>query len=402
MGFFKKIKALSDYDNAVIERESKIKNLDTQIEMQIKAADRKAQKIYEQADAKLAEAQAALDAINKHRQNTHSQAKNQDGILKDFIAIDFETANVGELAYPCSMGLTVVQNGAVTSTTNFYINPEVEIAPQCRRVHGITDDMVADAPIFPVVWDMVSWLFDTYPVIAHHAGFDIGVLNRALSKYNLETPTLIVYDTMLICQNFLKTQKCGLVDMCLHFGVPCGNHHSSGDDSEMCARLFLALQNRYGVLPERSPSAPKASKLDYSYQYFDDDDDDDDGALVPHKFTFGLPKDHVPDYVEAEIQYDTVEDFAFEGRAFVLTGQIGDYDRDKLIIIIEERGGVVRTAVSGKTDYLIVGYEDRKLVTNAKQGKSRKIIKAEEVRAAGGKIKILPGEFLLEILGQGV
>jgi DNA ligase (NAD+) len=45
----------------------------------------------------------------------------------------------------------------------------------------------------------------------------------------------------------------------------------------------------------------------------------------------------------------------FEGKSFVLTGTLAGYSRTEAANLIQERGGKVVMAVSGKTDYLVAG-----------------------------------------------
>lgn len=54
-----------------------------------------------------------------------------------------------------------------------------------------------------------------------------------------------------------------------------------------------------------------------------------------------------------------------EGLTFVISGEFESVSRPKLEQIIKEKGGRVTSAVSGKTNYLIVGYklEDGREVT---------------------------------------
>lgn len=56
---------------------------------------------------------------------------------------------------------------------------------------------------------------------------------------------------------------------------------------------------------------------------------------------------------------------ALDGLKFVLTGEFQLISRDKLTELINNKGGRITTAVSGKTDYLITGYklEDGREVT---------------------------------------
>lgn len=67
--------------------------------------------------------------------------------------------------------------------------------------------------------------------------------------------------------------------------------------------------------------------------------------------------------------YPTEFDGRFAGKTFVVTGEPDGYGREGTEELIQRFGGVVRSAVSGKTDYLIVGEEPGK----------RKLEKAREL-----------------------
>lgn len=61
-------------------------------------------------------------------------------------------------------------------------------------------------------------------------------------------------------------------------------------------------------------------------------------------------------------------DNRFAGKTFVITGEPDDYGKDGAKEIIENLGGVVRGAVSGKTDYLLVGaYAGEKKLEKARE-----------------------------------
>lgn len=61
-------------------------------------------------------------------------------------------------------------------------------------------------------------------------------------------------------------------------------------------------------------------------------------------------------------------DNRFAGKTFVITGEPDEYGKDGAKEIIENFGGVVRTAISGKTDYLLAGtYSGEKKLEKAKE-----------------------------------
>lgn len=310
-------------------------------------------------------------------------------MLSDFIAIDFETSRPG-WSHPCSLGITIVENSFVTSVSNYFINPECTIAPITFQVHRISDKMVRGCPTFPQVWDKLKHLF-SQPIIAHNACVEWTALKTTLDRYHLDSPPLHFFDTLRMSQGLQNLQGHQLHQVCQYLGLPVLNHHSSSDDSEMCARVFLALQSM-GIEPRTyNPS----TQCDDCFPLDIEDSDPIISSPAPEKNWYSMRE---PDLAEASITYDFVSDLQFTGKNFVLTGQIGDYSRSTLTQMIVSRGGCVKSSVTKKTDYLVVGFEDRNVVIDPHAAKSSKIIAAEKLRDSGAKVQIIPDEFFLEVL----
>ena len=72
--------------------------------------------------------------------------------MKDFAAIDFETAN-GHRSSVCSVGIVVVRNGVITDKYYSLIHPAPNYySPQNVRVHGLTREDTDSSDYFPEVW----------------------------------------------------------------------------------------------------------------------------------------------------------------------------------------------------------------------------------------------------------
>ena len=72
--------------------------------------------------------------------------------MRDFVAIDFETAN-GQPSSVCSIGVVMVRGGQIADTFYSLIQPEPNYYSYfCQRVHGLSQYDTDDAPIFPKVW----------------------------------------------------------------------------------------------------------------------------------------------------------------------------------------------------------------------------------------------------------
>lgn len=92
-----------------------------------------------------------------------------------FAAIDFESAGAmrGENDVPVQIGMALLEPGGKIDPSHFvrqYIRAERPIAWSARKVHGIADEDIADAPPLMSLWPDVSARLANRCVVAHSAG----------------------------------------------------------------------------------------------------------------------------------------------------------------------------------------------------------------------------------------
>ena len=103
--------------------------------------------------------------------------------MKDFAAIDFETAN-NERTSVCSVGVIIVRNGEIVDSFYSLIQPEPNYYNYwCTQVHGLKEEDTEDAPIFPEVWKQIAPLIEGLPLVAHNKAFDESCLRAAFRCY---------------------------------------------------------------------------------------------------------------------------------------------------------------------------------------------------------------------------
>ncbi len=68
-----------------------------------------------------------------------------------------------------------------------------------------------------------------------------------------------------------------------------------------------------------------------------------------------------------KVKVKTFKDHPFSGKSFVLTGALENYTRQSASALIKERGGKVSSAVSSKTDYVLVGEDPGSKYDKAKK-----------------------------------
>lgn len=156
--------------------------------------------------------------------------------MKDFAAIDFETANC-ERSSVCSVGVVIVRNNEIVDSFYSLINPEPNYYNYwCTKVHGLTNRDTDDAPIFPEVWKQIAPLIESLPFVAHNSPFDESCLKAVFRVYQMDYPDYKFYDTLSTARRTMK----GLENHQLHtVAAVCGyqldNHHHALADAEACA-----------------------------------------------------------------------------------------------------------------------------------------------------------------------
>ena len=162
-------------------------------------------------------------------------------MLRDFIAIDFETANQ-EPSSVCSVGVIMVREGQIVDSFYSLIQPEPNYYNYwCQRVHGISQDDTDDAPVFSKVWQQLE--IATIPFVAHNARFDEGCLKAVFRVYQMDYPDYRFYDTLTASRRQFGRS---LPNHQLHtVAAACGynleNHHHALADAEACAAIALYI-----------------------------------------------------------------------------------------------------------------------------------------------------------------
>ena len=130
-------------------------------------------------------------------------------------------------------------------TFHRYINPERNIDAEVVRVHGVTNEKVADAPKFRELSDELLDFIGDAPVVAHNAAFD-----RAFINYELElcgraiVPEPRWVDTLALALKRFPGMGNSLDALCKRFKISLAERtlHGALIDARLLASVYLELR----------------------------------------------------------------------------------------------------------------------------------------------------------------
>ena len=155
-----------------------------------------------------------------------------------FVVFDVETPNHLN-SRMSAIGISIIEDGQIVDELYSLVDPEQPFDWFNTRLTGISEETVAGAPTFPALWEKIEPVMASGILVAHNAGFDLGVLRRCLQDYEIEwKPTVQGLCTVVMGRSLLPGISHKLNDMCDYYGI-CLNHHRADSDSHACAEILL-------------------------------------------------------------------------------------------------------------------------------------------------------------------
>lgn len=128
-----------------------------------------------------------------------------------------------------------------------YLNPEREIDAGAIEVHGITNEMLADKPLFAQIADHLLAFIGDAELIIHNAPFDLGFLNMEFGRLGRGTQPIErmcnIVDTLVMARQRHPGQKNNLDALCQRYGVDNSQRdlHGALLDAEILADVYLRM-----------------------------------------------------------------------------------------------------------------------------------------------------------------
>ena len=127
-----------------------------------------------------------------------------------------------------------------------YLNPERKIDPATIPIHGITDEFIADKPLFKdLVGDFLDYVKGA-EVIMHNAPFDTSFINNELALLGLDDrleELCEITDTVVLAKKKHPGQRNSLDALCSRYNVDTTNRevHGALIDAKLLANVYLLM-----------------------------------------------------------------------------------------------------------------------------------------------------------------
>ncbi|RVU36233.1 DNA polymerase III subunit epsilon [Hwanghaeella grinnelliae] len=163
------------------------------------------------------------------------------------IVLDTETTGLDP-----NSGHRIVEIGCVemidySITGNYlheYLNPERDMPDEAFRVHGLSNDFLADKPLFAAVADKFLDFIGDATLVIHNAEFDMKFINAELAKLGRPPiPMDRTRDTVAMARRKFPGAQANLDALCNRFGIDNGarTKHGALLDSELLAEVYIEL-----------------------------------------------------------------------------------------------------------------------------------------------------------------
>ncbi|MGN1412348.1 MAG: exonuclease domain-containing protein [Oscillospiraceae bacterium] len=162
----------------------------------------------------------------------------------EYVVFDIETTGLS------TTNDEIIEIGAIktlgTTQKRFrsYVKPTKEISIMAKRVNGINNAMLENAPTIDIVIVKFLDFIGDLPLIAHNSSFDISFIKREALKYCGKTVENPVIDTVRLAKKYypdLENYKLETIKN--YFGVPVQSLHNTMDDCIVTSYFYQRLKN---------------------------------------------------------------------------------------------------------------------------------------------------------------
>lgn len=170
-----------------------------------------------------------------------------------FIVFDTETTGFDfKQDRILSIGAVRVENRSIEINDNFEVFLEqTKFNPETVKIHGIIqNEKFEKISELEALKKFLNYIQNSV-LVAHHAGFDLKMINKALSRHGLPKlknkvlDTAVLYKSTRIATNLIDREKVySLDEIAEAYNIDLTDRHTASGDAYITAIIFLKLLGR--------------------------------------------------------------------------------------------------------------------------------------------------------------
>ncbi len=130
-------------------------------------------------------------------------------------------------------------------TYHCYINPQIPMPSAAQEVHGLSDEFLADKPLFAAIADEFLGFVGSDPLVIHNASFDMAFVNAEMRRLGRPPlPFEQAVDTVSMARRRFPGAPASLDALCRRFGIDNSSRtlHGALLDAQLLADVYLELR----------------------------------------------------------------------------------------------------------------------------------------------------------------
>jgi DNA polymerase III subunit epsilon len=174
-----------------------------------------------------------------------------------WVVLDVETSGFrpGHARVISLAALGLDANGLIDHSVTSLLNPGVDPGP--THVHGLTSEMLAEAPSFADVAAELVDMLHGRTLVAHNVAFDYGFVAAEAELAEIELPVDTVMCTVELTRRLgLGTENLRLETLAAHWGIPQLRPHDALDDALVLSRVLRTAVDQARELDVWLPVRP--------------------------------------------------------------------------------------------------------------------------------------------------
>ncbi|MCZ6516200.1 MAG: DNA polymerase III subunit epsilon [Gammaproteobacteria bacterium] len=148
----------------------------------------------------------------------------------------------------------LVNRRKTEQTFHCYLQPDREIDAAAEEIHGLSNEMLADKPLFADIAEDFLRFINGAELVIHNATFDVGFLNHELKLASSDRAGVedicTVLDTLILARQLHPGQRNSLDALCKRYNVDNSRRdlHGALLDARLLADVYLAMTGGQATL----------------------------------------------------------------------------------------------------------------------------------------------------------